>query len=273
MEGIERVLLKMLPNQEGRNKYFIFSMQSKWEQICGANVAKHSKPVRLERKVLYINTDSSVWANHLLMMKQQFINNINRVMTNDPVNDIKFFTGSIENFLQLPKEEKEVKLNFKPLTESEKIFIRQALVNINNQELQKKLAHFRKVCLQRKKALLIENNDMKCKYCGAALIEKNDLCRVCQRYEKEKLRTEIVSILTSEPWLNYNDCQKYVKCDKMLFDSVKNSLKQYYYAKVYNNQSDIREEMTAVMLKTGMQPDKISEQLAQNIIKGLRRKY
>lgn len=31
--------------------------------------------------------------------------------------------------------------------------------------------------------------------------------------------------------------------------------------------------MTAVMLKTGMQPDKISEQLAQNIIKGLRRKY
>ena len=28
MEGIERVLLKMLPNQEGRNKYFIFSMQS-----------------------------------------------------------------------------------------------------------------------------------------------------------------------------------------------------------------------------------------------------
>ena len=70
MEGIERVLLKMLPNQEGRNKYFIFSMQSKWEQICGANVAKHSKPVRLERKVLYINTDSSVWANHLLMMKQ-----------------------------------------------------------------------------------------------------------------------------------------------------------------------------------------------------------
>ena len=254
MEGIERVLLKMLPNQEGRNKYFIFSMQSKWEQICGANVAKHSKPVRLERKVLYINTDSSVWANHLLMMKQQFINNINRVMTNDPVKDIKFFTGSIENFLQLPKEE-------------------QALVNINNQELQKKLAHFRKVCLQRKKALLIENNDMKCKYCGAALIEKNDLCRVCQRYEKEKLRTEIVSILTSEPWLNYNDCQKYVKCDKMLFDSVKNSLKQYYYAKVYNNQSDIREEMTAVMLKTGMQPDKISEQLAQNIIKGLRRKY
>ena len=57
MEGIEKVLLKMLPNQEGRNKYFIFSMQNKWEQICGANVAKHSKPVRLERKVLYVRSE------------------------------------------------------------------------------------------------------------------------------------------------------------------------------------------------------------------------
>lgn len=272
MEGIERVLLKMLPNQEGRNKYFIFAMQNKWEQICGPSVARHSKPVRLERKVLYINTDSSVWANHLLMMKQQFINNINRVMINDPVKDIKFFTGSIENLLHLPKEEQEVKLNFAPLTDAEKTSISQALVNVQDQELQKKLAHFRKVCLQRKKALLIENNDLKCKCCGAAVTEKNDLCRVCQRYEKEKLRTAIVSILTSEPWLNYSDCQKYVKCDKMLFDSVKNALKQYYYAKVYNSQADIREEMTAVMLKTGMHPDKISEQLAQNIIKGLRRK-
>ena len=42
MEGIERVLLKMLPNQEGRNKYFIFSMQSKWEQICGAKIGRAS---------------------------------------------------------------------------------------------------------------------------------------------------------------------------------------------------------------------------------------
>lgn len=272
MEGIEKVLLKMLPKQEGRNKYFIFAMQNKWEQICGANVAKHSKPVRLERKVLYINTDSSVWANHLLMMKQQFINNINRVMANDPVKDIKFFTGSIEKFLQLPQEEQDNKLDFVPLTESEKTSISQALINIHDQELQKKLAHFRKVCLQRKKALLTENNDKQCSCCGAPVIEKSDLCRVCQRYEKEKLRTAIANILTSEPWLSYSDCQKYVKCDKLLFDSVKNYLKQYYYAKVYNNQANVKEEMTAVMLKTGMQPDKISEQLAQNIIKGLRRK-
>ena len=59
----------------------------------------------------------------------------------------------------------------------------------------------------------------------------------------------------------------------MTVKNMSNVIKCYYYAKVYNNQSDIREEMTAVMLKTGMQPDKISEQLAQNIIKGLRRKY
>ena len=115
-------------------------------------------------------------------------------MTNDPVKDIKFFTGSIENFLQLPKEEQEVKLNFKPLTESEKIFIRQALVNINNQELQKKLAHFRKVCLQRKKALLIENNDMKCKYCGAEIGNSIE-CHLCGHKQIGKTTCPVCSKL------------------------------------------------------------------------------
>ena len=154
MEGIERVLLKMLPNQEGRNKYFIFAMQNKWEQICGPSVARHSKPVRLERKVLYINTDSSVWANHLLMMKHQFINNINRVMTNDPVKDIKFFTGSIENLLHLPKEEQEVKLSFAPLTDAEKTSISQALVNVQDQELQKNWLIFARFACREKKHCL-----------------------------------------------------------------------------------------------------------------------
>lgn len=272
MEGIEKVLFKMLPNQEGRNKYLVFSMQHKWEQICGANVAKHSKPVRLERRILYINTDSSVWANHLLMMKQQFINNINKVMFNNPVKDIKFFTGSIDKFLDIKREESDVKLNFTPLTETEKNLIVQSLNAVKDKDLQKKLANFRKICLQRKKALLIENNNASCSNCGAPVLNAGDLCRVCQRYEREKLRAEIVNVLASEPWLNYNDCQKYVKCDRMLFDSVKNSLKQHYFSKIYNNQANAKEEMTAVMLKTGMHPEKISEQLAHNIIKGLRRK-
>ena len=57
---------------------------------------------------------------------------------------VPFFMGSCSD----DKEEQEVKLNFKPLTESEKIFIRQALVNINNQELQKKLSEYMKEDLQ-----------------------------------------------------------------------------------------------------------------------------
>lgn len=272
MDGIEKVLLKMLPNQEGRNKYFVFSMQKKWEQICGANVAKHSKPVRLERKILYVNTDSSVWANHLLLMKQQFINNINRVLLNNPVRDIKFFAGAIENFLAAPVKEAELQLKFLPLTAAEKQNIVQSLQSVADKDLQKKLAHFRQTCLQRQKALLAENNNVVCQNCGAPVFEGSTLCRVCQRYVKEKLHTALVKLLTVEPWLGYSDCQNYVKCDKIFYNSVKNSLKQYYYAKVYSNQASDKEEMTAVLLKTGMPPEKISEQLMQNILQDLRRK-
>ena len=58
MDNVEQILLKMLPGKEERDTYTVFYLQSKWKSICGENVARHSKPVKLENKVLYINTDS-----------------------------------------------------------------------------------------------------------------------------------------------------------------------------------------------------------------------
>lgn len=84
MDNVEQILLKMLPGKEERDTYTVFYLQSKWKSICGENVARHSKPVKLENKVLYINTDSSVWSNHLLLMKKQFLKNINGALKNVP---------------------------------------------------------------------------------------------------------------------------------------------------------------------------------------------
>lgn len=53
--------------------------------------------MKLENKVLYINTDSSVWSNHLLLMKKQFLKNINGVLKKRSVGDLKFFNGSVDN--------------------------------------------------------------------------------------------------------------------------------------------------------------------------------
>lgn len=226
----------------------------------------------MERKVLYVNTDSSVWANHLLMMKKQFINNINQALANNPVKDIKFFTGSIEKLLHLKKEDPDLKLKFLPLSETEKISIGQSVGKIKNEELQKKLAHFVKHVCSAKKHLLVK---MIIRYANVAAlpsVKRATYAVFVSVMKKSSCAQKIVAVLAAEPWLNYSDCQKYVKCDKMLFDSVKNSLKQYYYAKVFNSQATEKEEMTAVMIKTGMHPEKISEQLAQNLIKGLRRK-
>ena len=55
MDNVEQILLKMLPGKEERDTYTVFYLQSKWKSICGENVARHSKPVKLENKVLYIS--------------------------------------------------------------------------------------------------------------------------------------------------------------------------------------------------------------------------
>lgn len=50
MDNVEQILLKMLPGKEERDTYTVFYLQSKWKSICGENVARHSKPVKLETK-------------------------------------------------------------------------------------------------------------------------------------------------------------------------------------------------------------------------------
>ena len=50
MDNVEQILLKMLPGKEERDTYTVFYLQSKWKSICGENVARHSKPVKLEKE-------------------------------------------------------------------------------------------------------------------------------------------------------------------------------------------------------------------------------
>ena len=41
MENVEQILLNMLPGKEEKESYLVFYLQSRWNNICGENVAKH----------------------------------------------------------------------------------------------------------------------------------------------------------------------------------------------------------------------------------------
>ena len=93
MEDVEKTVLKMIGSQANQNQYSLFKMKACWKEIIGNNNAKHCGPVKLERRILTLQVDSSVWANQFLYYKNQFIQQINTFIGTDYVKDIKFTQG------------------------------------------------------------------------------------------------------------------------------------------------------------------------------------
>lgn len=270
MENIEQILLNMLPGKEEKDAYLVFYLQSKWQNICGENLAKHSKPVRFENKVLFINTDSSVWSNHLLLMKKQFLKNINGALNKRAVNDLKFFNGSVDNLFLKKKSDDEQKKNV-VLNKDELEKIKNLTSTVKNSNLRQSLISFKAASAKREK-FLVQHGAEKCRKCGAVISNGGILCNVCARYEKEQQHDAVVRFLLTEPWSDYENCKKTLNCDKILYDSVKNNLKQHYYAKVAANTATAGDEMLAVMFKTGKPPVSIDDKTYQNVLANLRRK-
>lgn len=55
--------------------------------------AKHCSPVKLERRVLFLKVDSSVWSNQLLYYKGEILAKINQFLEDNYIKDIKFILG------------------------------------------------------------------------------------------------------------------------------------------------------------------------------------
>lgn len=48
-----------------------------WEQVVGAPLARHARPLRLRRGVLVVAVDDSLWMHELQYMKQDLVDRLN----------------------------------------------------------------------------------------------------------------------------------------------------------------------------------------------------
>lgn len=110
-----------------------------------------------------------------------------------------------------------------------------------------------------------------CPKCGARMEKGLSICSVCERAEREALRSKLAELLRIQPWLTYEDCIVYYKCDRIMFTAVKDSLKNYYYERVRFGYADKKECILAVLFLTGKKPENINAAIYDNAIAYLRR--
>ena len=64
-----------------------------WKEIVGETADKHTRPYKIDRDVLFVSVDSSVWNQELFMKKGSLISNINRKFAKKIVKDVKCQMG------------------------------------------------------------------------------------------------------------------------------------------------------------------------------------
>ena len=51
----------------------------------------------------------------------------------------------------------------------------------------------------------------KCPVCGAKIRKGLDMCSICEREQREELRSKLAELLRNQPWLSYEECKAYKK--------------------------------------------------------------
>lgn len=61
-----------------------------WQEVVGRTVSKAAKAEKVDRGILIVKTDSSVWRQELQMQKEQLIEKINKKIGSEAIKEIRF---------------------------------------------------------------------------------------------------------------------------------------------------------------------------------------
>ena len=278
MKQIEMTILKIVKSKAGKEKFLVYYLSNNWLEICGANIAKHSKPNRIERGILFVNTDSSAWSHNLLMMKTQLLGKIKKSVgeigsLRNPdliIKDIMFFNGTITNKTVQEEKTVEPKLAYSPLGEEEKAEIEKKASQLSDPDIRNIFCRIMQDDKKRKKAVL-ENFKKQCKKCGVPIMGDEHYCPACERERKSALWLKTAEILHSAPWLSYEECLNYVNCDKMLFSEIKSNIRSKVYLKIAEEGCTAEDKVFATLLELGIVPEKLTDELIEETVERLRR--
>ena len=274
MEDVEKTVLKMIGSQANQNQYSLFKMKACWKEIIGNNNAKHCGPVKLERRILTLQVDSSVWANQFLYYKNQLIQQINTFIGTDYVKDIKFTQG--KNFKKGFRNKgettdiRETKLRIPPATEEEKKGLQLKFSHIADDKIRNAIIGVEEKKLGLEK-LYREGVIKKCPVCGSFLKNNETICYACEIKMKQELEYKLWNHILKEPWIQWYDLQKAVKCSETDFTMIKNDIKNYYFEKIRTKTADSQEVKLGIQLKAEKPLALISEKEYENILKFLQK--
>ncbi len=113
-----------------------------WENIVGNDIARHAKPFKVKKGILYVEVTSSVWVHELQMMEPEIRNRINKYLEKNIINKIRFYPArSSRLFKKIDTKEIKIAPKVNKLSENQKKEIDKISSQIPDEDLKE---HFEK---------------------------------------------------------------------------------------------------------------------------------
>lgn len=93
MTDISSVIKNLSKSLGFEQKMVELSIQKRWNEIMGENIANHTRPGQIRYKKLYIEVDNSVWMHQLLFLKEEVLSRVNRSIGREIIDEVRFKLG------------------------------------------------------------------------------------------------------------------------------------------------------------------------------------
>lgn len=89
------VLAQTLRNCRRETNETLARVGSFWPEVVGGTLGEHSCPAAMKGRLLLVHVNSSVWLHEMRFLKEDMIKNINRILGQPLIRDIKFKVGAV----------------------------------------------------------------------------------------------------------------------------------------------------------------------------------
>jgi Dna[CI] antecedent, DciA len=192
LKPLGQALSRWTPVRRGRIDDPVSALAAAWPEIVGADIARNSQPIRIDRGTLWIVTASGAWGQQLTFLTDRLLAAIRERTPQTIVERLRFRVGKIAAVRRAPKGRHELAPRAveppRPVPESAADALASFRRHVEGWERAKRAAGW-KECRDCK-ALLAPGSAVRCAACANAAIRR---------------RTERAArLLADAPWLGYS---------------------------------------------------------------------
>jgi hypothetical protein len=128
---VKKILENLFKRMDIYTKVKSYEALEVWDRVVGEYISKNTMPKTIINRILYVNVKNSLWMQELILMKNGFINSINKYMGMEVIKDIHFRIGRLNRDKTTKKDIK----NIPDLNNDEIIKIERIVSPIKDEEI------------------------------------------------------------------------------------------------------------------------------------------